>query len=86
MKKLTFTATLLIAFILIPSLAFSDGNKDERINIRSTSTEIKIVPSIRVENPQFMIENDGTNPVPINTIDDGWGNSDQIATEFRECG
>ena len=85
MKKLIFTATLPIAFIIIPPLAFTDEKMDEK-NTRYTPTEIVEVLSNWKENPQTTIENDGINSVPVHTIDDDGGYGVQIDMEFRECG
>ncbi len=85
MKKLIFTATLPIAFIVIPLLAFADEKMDEK-NTRYTPTEIIEIPSNWKENPQTTIENDYINSVPINTIDDDGRYGVQIDMEFRECG
>ena len=73
MKKLIFTATLLITVIFIPFLAFSDGIKNEVKIIKSTLTKTTAIPNDMFENPQFKFE-------------DGVEYSDQNDMEFRVCG
>ena len=86
MKKLIFIATLLIAFIVIPSLVFTDKYKEKIKSIKPNPTQITKLPSDSIENHHFTIENDSLNSVPANNIHDDWENSDQFEMEFRSCG
>ena len=56
MKKLIFTATLFIAIIFIPFLAFPDGNKSEVTGIKSELTNTSAIPNDVFEKFQFNVE------------------------------
>ena len=73
MKKLVFTATLFITIIVIPFLAFSDGNEHEETIKNSALTKTTAIPSDVYINPQYDMETDKEY-------------SEQVEMEFRVCG
>lgn len=73
MKKLIFTATLLITVTAISFLTFSDGIKNEVKITNSAIIKTTTISSEMFENPQFKFE-------------DGVERSDQNDMEFRVCG
>ncbi len=87
MNKFIFTVALLITFIFIPPLVFSDP-KTKKVNFISAtpSHEIKNIPRDSQVNPQYTIETNDTNSESLSIIDDGLENREQIEVEFRVCG
>ena len=73
MKKLVFTATLLITIIILPFLVFSDGNEHEETLKSSALTKATAMPRDVYMNPQYNMEADIEH-------------SEQVEMEFRVCG
>ncbi len=73
MKKLVFTATLFITIILIPFLAFPDGDKHKETIKSSALTKASAIPSEVYINPQNGTEADREY-------------NDHTEMEFRVCG